>query len=54
MAIPTPAQTLIDPNSDPALTVYGRAVPETFPAGNVTVNITNVEEVTQTTVINQT
>jgi len=54
MAIPTPAQTLIDPNSDPALTVYGRAVPETFQAGNVTVNITNVEEVTQTTVINQT
>ncbi len=54
MAIPTPAQTIIDPNSDPALSVYGEAVPGTITTGNVTINITNVEEVTRTTVINQT
>jgi len=54
MAIPTPPQTIIDPNTDPALTVYGEAVPGTLTTGNVTINITNVEEVTRTTVINQT
>jgi hypothetical protein len=54
MAIPTPAQTIIDTNSDPALTVYGDSVPGVITSGNVTVNITNVEEITQTSVINQT
>ena len=54
MAIPTPPQTIIDPNTDPALTVYGEAVPSTLTTGNVTINITNVEEVTRNTIINQT
>jgi hypothetical protein len=54
MAIPTPAQTIIDPNTDPALSVYGEAVPGTLTTGNVTINITNVEEVTRNTIINQT
>jgi uncharacterized protein YaiE (UPF0345 family) len=54
MAIPTPAQTIIDPNSDPALSVYGDAAPGTITTGNVTINITNVEEVTRNTIINQT
>jgi len=54
MAIPTPAQTIIDPNSDPTLSVYGESIPGTLTTGNVTVNITNIEEVTRTTVINNT
>jgi hypothetical protein len=54
MAIPTPAQTIIDTNSDPALSVYGEAVPGTYTTGNVTINITNIEEVTRTTFVNNT
>jgi len=48
------ATPIIDPNSDPGLTLYGNVPTGTYIVGNTTINVTNIEEVFNQTIFNQT
>ena len=47
------ATPIIDPSSDPSLSLYGEIPTGSYVVGNTTINVTNVEETIQQTVLNQ-
>ena len=46
------ATPIIDPSSDPSLTLYGNVPTGTYIVGNTTINVTNIEEITQQQIFN--